>query len=154
MRQRYRYFFILSGFLILIFLFIISFSQKNEEEKQRERIDFVKQLDYEFCGTVIKKEELYQQWGYGYIYCRLDSNTLVNSSREDSLQNKLKFHDKIKFILVNSFSFQVKMRVPGISSHEVGDRICVVTRNNELMHVNQNKDTSFVKISNCLEHKP
>jgi hypothetical protein len=136
--------------ILILFVFIIILSHKNEQGKKQERVYYVKNLKYKFCGTITNTEHLDQRWGYGYLYCKLDSGVLIDSTVEDSLQTSLQYYDELRFIITNSVGIQVKLYVPAILKIEVGDRICIDTDGDAIYYYDEEIFKHRSSVSSCL----
>ncbi len=127
----------------VLFYLAIETDSKKDQEKEWYSLN----LGYEFCAVVTDKVELTQKWGYGYLEC--STMDKIHMWNEDSLNAKLIYNKKLRFINVKE-NGRIEFLVQGIINTFIGDSICISSSKNSIEVYRNGKLTSNRNISQSL----
>lgn len=133
-----------------IFLIGIYFMKSRNLGEREESNWYSKQLDYQFCGTVVDMEPLEQKWGYGYIICNLNSGAIINTAKEDSLQSYLRYNQSVRFIISRENDL-VRLLVQNIIDHKKGDSLCINAKAGDINFYRKGRHICKHNIASSLE---
>lgn len=120
--------------LIVTFVFVSIFKKKKQEEsyKKGEKKWYAENLEYDFSARVDTAFELRQHYGYGRLYCTPLVIRKFNYSREDSLDDHLIYHDRLRFIWKDKDG-QVNFMVTSGKSVSTADSVVVNSASSKIL---------------------
>ena len=136
---------------VLLILATVRLLLKTEGEFKGERQSYIHSLKYNFSAKVDSIVVVNSKNGRGFLVCELTNGNLTRLL-EDSLNQRLKNHEWIRFLFFNS-NGQAQIFLKDIFNYNVGDSICVNSNTDKFYVYRNEKPISESSVSRATIYK-
>ena len=127
---------LLIGSIILILL-IARLVFKRIDKYSEERKWYVENLNYEFTA-VVDSIEFFNNRGGGFLFCRVTDGKAISRTVEDSLQERLKQYEILRFMFFRKDGRAAKLSWE-TNKYEIGDSL-YVNSNKDVFRISRNRN--------------